>query len=119
MNKVRIKINKNAGVSRISIKYEQKLADKLFNEVKILCWVFTIPSNHKSKVVHIRNIWGHKCNKLIFMSNQTDPNYPDIVAINSPYGRHHFWNKTIEVMQYVYDNYIDDYDWFMKADDDK
>jgi hypothetical protein len=99
--------------------YETELADMLFNDVRVLCWVFTHPSNHKIKVPHVKRTWGHKCNKLLFMSIERDPNNPDIIAIPIPEGRSHLWNKTRLVMKYVYDNHYNDADWFMRADDDK
>jgi glycoprotein-N-acetylgalactosamine 3-beta-galactosyltransferase len=99
--------------------YEEKIANKLFNEVKILCWVFTHPDNHKKKVPAVRATWGRRCNKLLFMSIESDPHQPDIIALPIANGRDHLWNKTKLAMQYVHDNYIKDYDWFMRADDDK
>jgi hypothetical protein len=99
--------------------YEETLADKLFNEVKILCWVFTHPANHRVKVPHVRQTWGRKCNKLLFMSVEADPEYPDIIAMPVDNGRAHLWNKTRLAMKYVYENHGNDYDWFMRADDDK
>lgn len=95
------------------------MADKLFSEIKILCWVLTYPGNHQAKVPHIRNTWGKKCNKLLFMSDTADPDQPDIVALPIETGRAHLWNKTKLSMKYVHDNYINDYDWFVRADDDK
>jgi glycoprotein-N-acetylgalactosamine 3-beta-galactosyltransferase len=100
-------------------KYEQKIADKLFNEVKILCWVFTHPANHKTKVPQVRKTWGTKCNKLLFMSTMQVQGEPDIIELPVENGRDHLWNKTRLTMKYVYENYINDYDWFMRADDDK
>lgn len=100
-------------------EYEQDMADKLFSEIKILCWVFTHPDNHQLKVPPVRNTWGKKCNKLLFMSITVDPDYPDIIALPVENGRPHLWNKTRLAMKYVHDNYINDYDWFMRADDDK
>jgi hypothetical protein len=99
--------------------YEQDLADKLFKDVRILCWVFTHPDNHKKKVPHVKSTWGKRCNKLLFMSIEADPNNTDIVAIPVPPGRSHLWNKTRLVMSYVYQHHRDDADWFMRADDDK
>ena len=99
--------------------YEQDMADQLFNKIKILCWVFTHPNNHQLKVPHVRNTWGRKCNKLLFMSITVDPDHPDIIALPIENGRKHLWNKTKLAMKYVHDNYINDYDWFMRADDDK
>lgn len=100
-------------------KYEEKLANKLFNEVKILCWVFTHPKNHKIKVPQVRKTWGKRCNKLLFMSTMQVEGEPDIIELPVQNGRDHLWNKTRLAMQYVYENYINDYDWFMRADDDK
>lgn len=100
-------------------KYENELAGQLYNDVRVLCWVFTHPSNHKIKVPHVKNTWGKKCNKLLFMSIEEDPTNPDVVAIPVPEGRAHLWNKTRLAMKYVYDNHFNDADWFMRADDDK
>lgn len=80
--------------------YEQNLADRLFNEVRILCWVFTIPENHKTKAWSVKNTWGKRCNKLIFMSTEDDP---ELGAIAMPVeeGRGHLWNKTMNAIRYV------------------
>lgn len=99
--------------------YEHELADKLFAEVKILCWVFTHPENHYTKVPAVRNTWGRRCNKLLFMSTEEIEGFPDVIALPIEDGREHLWNKTKLAMKYVHDNYLNDYDWFMRADDDK
>lgn len=108
-----LKFNKNP------VNYENKLADHLFNDVRVLCWVFTHPANHKTKVPHVRETWGKKCNKLLFMSIEADPVNPDIIALPIPNGRSHLWNKTRLAMKYVYENHFNDAEWFMRADDDK
>lgn len=105
--------------NRPPVKYETELAEKLEKEIRILCWVFTHPDNHAKKVPHVRATWGHKCTKLLFMSIKEDPTQPDIIAIPVENGRAHLWNKTKLVMKYVYDNYKNEADWFMRADDDK
>ncbi|TDG40353.1 hypothetical protein AWZ03_013231, partial [Drosophila navojoa] len=43
------------------------IAEKLHSEVRVLCWIMTGPSNHKTKAVHVKRTWGKRCNKLIFM----------------------------------------------------
>lgn len=101
------------------VLYDQELADKLYNEVRVLCWVFTHPGNHKLKVPHVRSTWAKKCNKLLFMSVKEDPDNPDIIALPVEDGRPHLWNKTKLAMKYVYEHHLNDADWFMRADDDK
>ena len=110
-----------------------KLAAELTEKVKVLCWVMTGPTNHQAKVRqglmfpvfsllclqarHVKATWGSRCNKLLFMSSQADPDLP-AVKLNVSEGRDNLWDKTKKAFQYVYTNHFQDYDWFVKADDD-
>lgn len=80
--------------------YDDELAKMLHKEVKILCWVFTHPKNHKVRSIHVKNTWGKRCNKLLFMSSEADPELP-IHVIPGENGRNHLWNKTQQVYHYV------------------
>lgn len=92
------------------------LADKLFSEVRILCWVMTYPKNHMEKAIHVKNTWGKRCNKLLFMSSVVDP---ELGTIKLPMkeGFEFLWAKTKEAYKYLYEHHLDDADWFLKADD--
>ncbi|XP_018025338.1 glycoprotein-N-acetylgalactosamine 3-beta-galactosyltransferase 1-like [Hyalella azteca] len=114
----------NSGVSRCSEddaieahlrKMEGQL--RLLQQVKVLVWVMTQPDNHQTKAVHVRDTWGKRVDKLLFMSTQEDPSLPT-VKLNMTEGRNYLWGKTKEAYKYVHQHYINDYDWFMKADDD-
>ncbi|XP_057658309.1 glycoprotein-N-acetylgalactosamine 3-beta-galactosyltransferase 1-like isoform X2 [Diorhabda carinulata] len=96
---------------------DSSLAEALKEKVRILCWVMTGPSNHDTKAKHVKATWGKRCNILLFMSSQADPNLPAI-PLNVSEGRDNLWAKTKAAYRYVYENYFDQADWFMKADDD-
>lgn len=93
------------------------LSDTLYKEVKVLCWVMTNPDNHKTKAWSVRQTWGQRCNKLLFMSTESDGDLqPVVLPFNE--GREQLWNKTREAFKHVYDHYLEEFDWFLKADDD-
>ena len=77
-------------------------------DVRLLCWIMTGPSSHKTKVfsrpsspflpqaAHVKATWGRRCDKLLFMSSQADLELPT-VALGVQDGRDHLWHKTREV----------------------
>jgi glycoprotein-N-acetylgalactosamine 3-beta-galactosyltransferase len=93
------------------------VAQQLYKEVKILCWIMTNPKNHKKKAIHVKRTWGKRCNKLLFMSSIVDPEL-DSIALPVKEGRDNLWAKTKEAFKYVYTHHLDDADWILKADDD-
>jgi glycoprotein-N-acetylgalactosamine 3-beta-galactosyltransferase len=93
------------------------IAQQLYKEVRVLCWVMTNPKNHKKKALHVMKTWGKRCNHLLFMSSINDP---EIKSVPLPVkeGRDNLWAKTKEAFKYIYQHHLDDADWFLKADDD-
>ncbi|XP_071506895.1 glycoprotein-N-acetylgalactosamine 3-beta-galactosyltransferase 1-like [Diadema antillarum] len=89
----------------------------LYNKVRVLCWVMTGPANIEKKAVHIHATWGKRCNKIIFISSESSDLVP-VVKVNTQEGRNYLWQKTRSAFQYIYDHILDEYDWFLKADDD-
>ena len=69
------------------------------------------------QAVHIKRTWGAHCDKLIFMSSQEDPAL-GAVALNISEGRQNLWGKTKGGFQYCYQHHREEFDWFIKADDD-
>ena len=107
-------------VNEVSQKeiFNETLAEKLYKEVRILCWIMTSPENHKLKAIHVKKTWGKRCNKLLFMSSEADVELGTI-ALPEVEGRTHLWGKTKDAFSYIYYNHFDEADWFLKADDDK
>jgi len=81
---------------------------------KILCYVHTI-STHKEKSQAIRETWGPRCDKLLFISNETLPDTVDVPLV--AYDHVHLWDKSRKSFEYILKHYPD-FDWYFKADDD-
>lgn len=94
----------------------QSTVDEVKN-LRIFCLILTSQKNHQQKAIHVKNTWGRHCNKLLFVSTLTDLNLESI-GFNVIDDHEHLWGKVKLAIQYVYKNFIDDYDWFYKADDD-
>lgn len=85
---------------------------------KVLCAIYTYDKNHP-RLEAISRIWGWKCDGFFAASTLTDPS---IGAINLP---HHgdeaydnMWQKTRSIWAFIYDNYMNDYDYFWLGGDD-
>ncbi|ESN99286.1 hypothetical protein HELRODRAFT_66826, partial [Helobdella robusta] len=93
------------------------LAEKLYDEIRILCWIMTSPLTIQLRAKHISETWGKHCNKVLFMSSENDTHLPAI-GLNINEGYDFLWNKTKAAFKYIYTNHLNDADWFVKADDD-
>lgn len=51
--------------------YDETTSTFLFDEVRILCMVFTFEVNFASKARLVNETWGKRCNKLLFLANTT------------------------------------------------
>lgn len=53
------------------------------------------------------------------MSSRVSKTLPNTIALNvTKESRHTLWEKTKTAFKYVYENHFNDYEWFVKADDD-
>ncbi|KAH9261905.1 hypothetical protein BASA81_000561 [Batrachochytrium salamandrivorans] len=81
----------------------------------VFCWV---PSKtHIGPVLkRITKTWLSTCDKFIITSTQSNPEF-NVVKIDYPTDKQ-LWNMIHPAWTYVEQNYIDQYDWFVKLDDD-
>ncbi|XP_046562351.1 glycoprotein-N-acetylgalactosamine 3-beta-galactosyltransferase 1-B-like [Haliotis rubra] len=87
------------------------------SRVRISCWVMTNPNNLEKRSRYIQMTWGKRCDKLVFISSETNTTFPAVGQTVSE-GRNHLTEKTLGGYHYVYEHHFDDCDWFFKADDD-
>ena len=113
---------------------------------RIMCWIMTTYANLMRKAIHVHDTWGHRCDKILYIiSNGTEEELPNqelptnetytelnkeddyaqsdrilpvITFEDIPEGRHHLTAKTMAAFNYLYHNYVNEFDWFLKADDD-
>uniref|UniRef100_A0A0M3I6X0 Glycoprotein-N-acetylgalactosamine 3-beta-galactosyltransferase 1 n=1 Tax=Ascaris lumbricoides TaxID=6252 RepID=A0A0M3I6X0_ASCLU len=93
------------------------MAKYIGTQVSLLCMITTTKENHLSKARHIAATWVKRCTKYIFISSETDLSLPSI-HFDVPEGHENLWGKTRAAFKYAYDFHFDQFDWFLKADDD-
>ncbi len=85
---------------------------------KLLCSIYTFERNH-NRIEAIADTWGWKCDGFLPASNFTNET---IGTVDLPHiGEESYesmWQKTRSIWSYIYDNYIDDYDFFWLGGDD-
>lgn len=93
------------------------VADKLRNEVRILCWVLTVPDYHLEKAIHVKNTWSSRCNDFLIMSTKRDSGIGTI-ALNVTESGDHVWGKMKEAFKYIHRYHLNNIDWVLKVEDD-
>lgn len=90
-------------------------AEKLYQKVKILLGNDRA-SESREKAKHVKSYLGPARHKVLFMSSEENKDF--LLWLKTREGRDQLYWKTIKAFQYVHDHYLEDADWFMKADDD-
>lgn len=85
--------------------------------IRILCFLNTRPATHGNRAVHILETWGRHCNKILFSSTLTDVNL-GAIGFNVSDDHNSMWGKEKLMLQFIYKNFYNEYDWFFKGDDD-
>lgn len=84
---------------------------------KILCFMMTHDGAHQNKVGAVMETWGSKCDGWLIASNSTDKSL-GTTAMQTPALYTYLWIKLNETVHLIASDYMDEYDWFFKVDDD-
>mgnify|MGYP001084988067 CR=1 FL=1 len=84
------------------------------HKVKSFYWILTTEKYHETRCQGIIDSWGKWTKNLVFMSN-VESDLPSI-AINE---KDEFLDrKELASWKLIYEKYYDEFDWFIKGDDD-
>ncbi|KAM4702237.1 glycoprotein-N-acetylgalactosamine 3-beta-galactosyltransferase 1-like isoform 1-T2 [Discoglossus pictus] len=104
-------------IKRFQKPDNSSVSEELSSKVRVLCWIMTSPANLYTKAIHLKHTWTRHCNMTLFMSSTTSETFPTI-GLGTKEGRDQLYWKTIRALHHIYNNYFDQADWFLKADDD-
>jgi glycoprotein-N-acetylgalactosamine 3-beta-galactosyltransferase len=90
------------------------------NSVRICCLILTAPKYFDTRARAVNNTWAPRCDKYLFISEPSNhTNYLPIAPIkNLTAGYGHLTKKTTLAFYYAYEHLLDQFDWFVKTDDD-
>uniref|UniRef100_A0A6G1SNE3 N-acetylgalactosaminide beta-1,3-galactosyltransferase n=1 Tax=Aceria tosichella TaxID=561515 RepID=A0A6G1SNE3_9ACAR len=89
--------------------------------IKILCFVLsTNTTASNKKTLAIEKTWGNRCDKLLLIKNgtKTEEVYNKLIVAVDHDGRDQLWHKISKACEFIYEKYLNQYDWFFRADDD-
>ena len=75
------------------------------------------PDDLEKRVRHVKVTWAGHCDVTLYMSSATNTTFPTI-GLDVPVGRSHIALKSRAAWTYVYTHYLDNADYFLKADPD-
>ena len=95
----------------------------------VLCAIFTTKQSHQTRMKAIHDTWSKRCDIRIYMTgpksrpwfwqndNNDDPSMP-FVYMNIEDTKEKLTYKHLGTIMHVYKNYMNDFDWFLYANDD-
>lgn len=85
----------------------------------LLIGVVTARKLLSTRAAAVNRTWGSKAPKLLFFSSQ-DPTHTDLPIVSLPGVDDTYppQKKVYRMLKYMYDHHINEYNWFMRADDD-
>jgi glycoprotein-N-acetylgalactosamine 3-beta-galactosyltransferase len=97
-----------------------KLLSELAKNSKILCWILANPVN-ELRWKHLKILYGKNCDKFIIMTSLNRMKHIEgleLHGLNVSEGRNSLVERCYKGFQYVYEKYYQDYDFFMRTDED-
>jgi hypothetical protein len=90
------------------------------SKIRIYCFILTSPKYFHTRARAVNLTWAPRCDKFTFISEYSNDTkgLPIAPIANISSGHRHLTQKTTLAILYFHDNFLQDYDWLVKADDD-
>jgi len=90
------------------------------NSARICCLILTTPKYFNTRTRAVNATWARRCDKYLFISEYSNNthHFPIAPIQHLTVGYKHLTKKSTLAFYYAYENLIDQFDWFVKADDD-
>ena len=108
----------------VELEHPTHLRDEYKRRKTVFVGVLSSQMYLATRAKAIYDTWAPGVSMMVFFVGQDcivppELNYLPIVKLDGvPDGRYPPFIKAFAVMQYMYDHYVNDYDWFIRADDD-
>ncbi len=119
----------NSPINSIKINFDHH--ENLINipPPRILCLILTSPKNFLSRTRAINETWAPRCDRYFFITEHDRKTLkreqikfikqvPIAPIKNITAGYDHLTQKSTLAFLFAYENYLNDFEWFIKADDD-
>ena len=96
---------------------------------RVLCLILTAPKSYSSRTKAVSETWAPRCDRYFFVAEGFPDNFtseenkiikqlPFAPIKNITPGYDHLTQKSTLAFLFAHEKYINDFDWFIKADDD-
>jgi glycoprotein-N-acetylgalactosamine 3-beta-galactosyltransferase len=113
----------------LPVQYVAPLVSSRSNSLRILCLVLTSPKTWFNRAKAVNATWGPRCDRYYFVTEpssdklsseqkQIIESMPVAPIPNITAGYDHLTRKSNLALLFAHDQHLNDFDWFVKADDD-
>lgn len=93
---------------------------RAYNKNLLFVGVMTAAKYLDTRAKAVYNTWGRQVpGKVMFYSSEVSySKFVPLVALKDVDDRYPPQKKSFEMLKHIHDNFIDQYEWFLRADDD-
>ena len=119
----------NYSIKTFKIEFHRSGNHSHTSSTRVLCLILTSPKNFLTRAKAVNDTWGPRCDRYFFITEYPEKNasppqlkiaeqIPIAPIKNITPGYDHLTQKSTLAFLFAYENYFNDIDWFVKADDD-